>query len=136
MYQQITIVGNLGHDPQSRDVNGTLVTNFSVAANERWTDQSGEKHETTTWYRIAAWGRLAEVCAQYLSKGRSVMVIGRLKADPQTGGPRVYTKRDGTPGASFEVVARRVLFLGSGNGSKSAAPELPSEPAEGEDIPF
>ena len=134
-YQQLTIVGNLGRDPELRYTpDGTPVTNFSVATNERWNNQDGEPQERTTWFRITAWRRLGEVCNQYLEKGRQVMVVGTLRGDPETGGPRVYERNDGSVGASFEITARRVVFLGSGNG----APRDEDAPPEGneEEIPF
>jgi single-strand DNA-binding protein len=114
MYQKITIVGNLGRDPEMRYLaNGTAVTNFSVATTNRWTDQaSGEPREETTWFRVSVWGRQAEVANQYLSKGRQVLVDGRIQPDPQTGGPRLFTRQDGTVGSSFEVRANTVRFIG------------------------
>lgn len=123
MYHKLIIVGNLGRDPEIRYLpSGDPVTNFSVAVNESWTDREGEKQERTVWYRISAWGRLAEVCNEYLQKGRQVLVEGTLQADDETGGPRVWESRDGQPRASFEVRARRVLFLGSRGSSTSNEP--------------
>jgi single-strand DNA-binding protein len=131
-YQNLILVGNLGRDPEMRYTpNGAPVTNFSIATNERWTDSDGEAQERTTWFRISAWGRLAEVTNEYLNKGRQVMVVGTLRADPETGGPKVFTRNDGTPGASFEVNARRVIFLGRGNGQAGAEDEV-----DDENIPF
>ena len=116
-YQKIIIVGNLGRDPEMRYTgSGTPVTSFSVATNRRWTNQDGSPGEETVWFRVSAWRRLAETTAQYLSKGRQVMVEGRLRPDPETGGPRVYQRQDGSWGASFEITANRVIFLQGGNG--------------------
>jgi single-strand DNA-binding protein len=113
MYQKIVLVGNLGRDPEMRYTpDGTPVTSFSIATSETWTDRSGEQQERTTWWRITAWRRLAETSNQYLSKGRRVLVEGRMNPDPETGGPRVYTRNDGTPGASYEVTAASIKFLG------------------------
>jgi single-strand DNA-binding protein len=113
MYQKIILAGNLGRDPEMRYTpDGTPVTNFSVATTERWTGQDGQQQERTTWWRVTAWRRLAETCNQYLSKGRAVLVEGRMNPDPETGNPRVYTRTDGTPGASYEVTAFTVKFLG------------------------
>ena len=140
MFQQVILIGNLGRDPEMRYTpDGTPVTNFSIATNERWTDQAGEPQERTVWFRISAWNRLAEVCNQYLEKGRQVMVVGILRADPETGGPRIFERNDGSAGSSFEITARRVVFLGSrGNGEGSTDNE-PGQSEGDEDearIPF
>ncbi len=96
---------------------GTAVTNFSVAANRRWKSRDGEQQEQTVWYRISVFGNQAEACNEYLEKGRQVMVVGQLNPDPDTGGPRVFERGDGTSGASYEVRAHRVVFLGQKNGN-------------------
>jgi single-strand DNA-binding protein len=115
--QLLVLTGNLGRDPEMRYTQGgTPVTSFSVATNEKWTDQDGQRQERTAWFRVSAWGRQADACSQYLHKGSLVQVIGRLNPDPETGGPRVYTRNDGAPGASYEVTAREVVFLGSSGG--------------------
>ncbi len=134
MYHKIIIVGNLGRDPEMRYTpDGTPVTTFSVATNRRWTNSDGTPGEETVWFRITTWRRQAEVAAQYLSKGRQVMIEGRLRPDPATGGPRVYQRQDGSYGAQFEVTADRVIFLGGRGGGDN---EMAAPPAEGEDIPF
>lgn len=131
MYQKIILVGNLGRDPEMRYTQeGTPVTNFSMATNESWTDQSGQSQERTTWWRISAWRRLGEVCAEYLSKGRQVLVEGRMNPDPDTGGPRVWTGDDGVPRASYELTALTVKFLGS-RGEVTR-----EEYADNDEIPF
>ncbi len=141
MYHKVIIVGNLGRDPEMRYTpRGTPVTNFSVATNRRWTNEDGSTGEETTWFRISAWGKLGEVCNQYLSKGRQVFVEGRMYPDPQTGGPRVWTGNDGQARASFEVTAETVKFLGgrpeqAGYGPPSDLEEPPGM-IEAEDIPF
>ena len=113
MYQKIVIVGNLGNDPEMRYMpDGTAVTSFSVATNRRWTNQSsGQQVDETTWFRVSVWRKQAESANQYLSKGRKVLVEGRLKPDPQTGGPRTFVRNDGSVGASFEITADTVRFL-------------------------
>jgi len=137
---KITLIGNLGKDPDMRyTADGTPVTNFSVASNRSWTGKDGEKHEQTVWYRVSVWRRMAEVCNQYLSKGRQVYIEGQLRVDPETGGPRIYQRNDGSYGASYEVTAQTVQFLGGRNGGSGdgggdtdeAAPE-----DETEEIPF
>jgi single-strand DNA-binding protein len=145
MYQKIIIVGNLGGDPEMRYMpDGSAVTNFSIATSRGWTDsRSGESREETTWFRVSVWGRQAESTNQYLSKGRRVLVEGRLRPDPQTGGPRTYSRNDGTVGASFEISADNVRFLGSADGGGGSYDEgdgggSVSGPGaqEEDDIPF
>ena len=139
MYHKVIVAGNLGADPVMRFTSdGTPVTSFSVATNRRWTAPDGSRGEETVWFRVSAWRRQAEICNEYLRKGRQVLVEGRLRPDSATGGPRVWTGNDGTPRASFEITAARVIFIG-GRG-EAAEPGLggPEEPpAEAEDeIPF
>lgn len=113
MYEKIFLAGNLGRDPELRYTpNGTAVTTFSVASNEKWTGQDGQPQERTIWWRVKVWGKQAETVSQYLSKGSQVFIEGRMDPDPETGGPRVWTGSDGRPRASFEIVARRVQFVG------------------------
>ena len=113
MFQTIIIAGNLGKDPEMRFTpGGQPVTNFSVAVSDNYTNSNGERVERTVWFRVSTWGKTAENCNQYLKKGRKVLVEGRLVAD-QSGGPRVYTKQDGTSAASFEISAQTVRFLSS-----------------------
>lgn len=139
MYQKVTIVGNLGNDPEMRYTpSGVPVTRFSVATNRRWTGPEGDSREETAWFRVSAWRRLAETCNQYLSKGRQVLVEGRLVPDPETGGPRIWTGTDGIARASYEVNALTVKFLGGRGEIEEALPtEAPEAPEEAEDeIPF
>ena len=139
MYQKIVIVGNLGRDPEMRYTpSGQAVTNLNVATNNRWTDKEGNPKEETTWFRVSVWGKQAEACNQYLSKGRQVLVEGRLRVDPATGGPRIWTGNDGQPRASYEINALSVRFLG-GRGEAAEPPATEGEPPpdlnEGE-LPF
>jgi single-strand DNA-binding protein len=138
-YHTIILVGNLGRDPEMRYTpSGQAVTNFSVAVNDNYTNSSGEKVERTIWVRVSTWGKQAENCNQYLKKGRKVLVEGRLVPDPSTGGPRVWTRQDGSPSASFEVNASTVRFLSS-RGEEESGPSYPGEAAgQGgdEDLPF
>ena len=115
MYQKITIVGNLGRDPEMRYMpDGTAVTSFSVATSRGWTDKAtGQPVKETTWFRVSVWGRQAETANQYLSRGKKVLVEGRIKPDPNTGGPRIWTRQDGTVGSSYEITANTVRFLSS-----------------------
>jgi len=141
-YHKIIVVGNLGRDPEMRYTpSGQAVTNFSIAVNETYTNSNGEKVKKTVWFRITTWGKQAENCNQYLKKGRMVLVEGRMSADPSTGGPRIWSKQDGTAASSFEISAINVSFLssrGEGEGAPMAGgggmemAELPPE----DDIPF
>lgn len=139
MYQKLLIIGNLGRDPEMRYTpSGQAVTNFSVATNRRYSTSDGQQVEETTWYRISAWGRQAETCNQYLRRGSRVLVEGRLKPDPETGGPRLYQRQDGSWGASYEVTARYVKFLSTRAEDEAYQASHPNEQqAEDEDdIPF
>ena len=148
MYQKITIIGNLGRDPEMRYMpDGTAVTSFSVATNRRWNDRNtGQPVDETTWFRVSVWGRQAETANQYLNRGSKVLVEGRIVPDPSTGGPRIWTRNDGTAGASFEIRADAFRFLSGRNeptdGGFSGGDGAPSyggggAPAQEEDeIPF
>lgn len=128
MFHKIVLVGNLGRDPEMRYTpSGKEVTNLSVATNRRYTGSNGEPVEETIWFRVSVWGKQAIACNEYLAKGRQVLVEGRLIAD-ENGNPRIWSRQDGTPGASFEVNAQVVRFLGSRNGPQ-AAEAAASEPA-------
>lgn len=141
MYHTLIIVGNLGKDPEMRFTpSGQAVTSFSVATSRQYTSGNGEQVKETVWFRVSAWGKTAEICNQYLKKGSKVLVEGRLTPDKTTGGPRVYTRQDGSAGSSFEVTAATVRFLSS-RGEVESGPvagggmdmaELPPE----DDIPF
>ena len=142
MYHKVILAGNLGRDPEMRYTpDGTPVTNFSIATTERWTGRDEQQQERTIWWRVTAWRRLAETCNQYLSKGRPVLVEGRMNPDPETGNPRVFTRTDGTTGASYEVTALTVKFLG-GRGDEAGVDvprdeDVPPEADLGEEeIPF
>ncbi|MCC6568704.1 MAG: single-stranded DNA-binding protein, partial [Anaerolineales bacterium] len=93
----------------------------------------------TIWFRISTWGKTAETCNQYVKKGMKVLVEGRLTPDKTTGGPRIWTKQDGSAGASFEVTANTVRFLsradGGGEAPMAGGMEHAEMPAE-DDIPF
>jgi single-strand DNA-binding protein len=115
MYQKLVIIGNLGRDPEMRYLpDGRPVTQLNVATNNVYKDANGQQVKETTWFRVSVFGKQAEACAQYLQKGRSVLVEGRLRPDKNTGGPRIWDKQDGTKGASYEVNAMTVKFLGGG----------------------
>jgi single-strand DNA-binding protein len=109
MLNKVMIIGNLGRDPEMRyTANGTAVTEFSVAATERYTS-NGQQQERTEWFNVVTWARLAETCAQYLTKGRQVYVEGRLQT-------RSWDGQDGQKRYRTEVIAENVRFLGGGAG--------------------
>jgi single-strand DNA-binding protein len=119
VFQKTIIAGNLGKDPEMRYApTGDAVTSFSVATNRKYNDKNGQLIEEVIWFRVSVWGKQAEACNQYLKKGSAVLVEGRLQADKATGGPRIFTRQDGTSGSSFEITAETVRFLSSG-GEKS-----------------
>jgi single-strand DNA-binding protein len=136
MYQTIIIVGNLGGDPEMRYTpSGQPVTNFSVAASRSYTGADGAQVKETTWFRISVWGKQAESASKYLKKGNRVLIEGRLNPDQSTGGPRIWTRQDGTSAASFEVTASTVRFLTPKSEGGEGAPE-PAAEMSGEEIPF
>lgn len=138
MFSETTVVGYLGRDPEQRFTpSGQSVTNFSVATTRSWTDAQGEKQEKTTWFKVTTWGKLADLCAQYLSKGRLVLVQGEIDAS-------AWTDKEQNARATLELNAKNVRFLGGGNGhdgdEKPAKPKPVAKPQvqdfEEEDIPF
>lgn len=148
MYQKLILLGNVGNDPEMRYFqDGTAVTSFSLAVNRSWKDGHGNKQDETTWFRISVFGRRAEVANQYITKGSKVLVEGRLKPDPNTGSPRLWTRQDGTVAASFEVTADNFSFVGSKSDSSGAGGDefadgaseavgVAAMPVDEDDVPF
>lgn len=138
MFHTIIIVGNLGRDPEMRYTpSGQAVTNFNVATSRQYTASDGSQVKETIWFRVSAWGKQAETTNQYLRKGSKVLVEGRLIPDMATGGPRTYTRNDGTTGAAFEVSAATIRFLSSRGEVEGEMPAGEAGGATGEDdIPF
>lgn len=138
MHHMTIIIGNLGKDPEMRYIpSGQAVCSFSVASTRKYTTGNGEQVKETVWFRVQTWGKLAEVCNQYLKKGGLVYVEGRLIPDKQTGSPRVWSKQDGTAGASFEVNAQTVRFLSRMESGEHAEHHTDNTDAPPEDeIPF
>jgi single-strand DNA-binding protein len=131
MYQQITLVGNLGNDPELRTTpNGTPVCNFSLAVHRQWTNRDGEQSEKTTWFRVTVWQRQAETVARYLRKGSRVLVVGEVEE------ANAYLTRDGEPAATLEVTGRMVKFLGGGNVEEEDNREEAHFEMAGAEIPF
>lgn len=148
---KVILIGNLGADPEVRFTGGgQSVATLRVATTERWLDKSGQKADKTEWHRVIVWGKQADLCKEYLSKGRQIYAEGRLQT-------REWTDKDGNKRYTTEVVAQRIQFLGSAPGKQardeSAFGDTPSvsndtatampgfavdEPASGgdSDIPF
>jgi single-strand DNA-binding protein len=131
---KVILVGNLGADPEVRySGTGTAVTNFRVATSENWTNKEGGKETRTDWHRVVAFGKLAEICAEYLSKGKQVYVEGKLRT-------RSWDDKEGNKRWITEVVASNMVMLGqSADQSKAMGSEHgegPPEPAHDDDIPF
>ncbi len=107
---KVILIGNLGRDPETRyTTGGDAVTNLNLATTETWKDKSGEKQEKTEWHRVVLFGRQAEIAGEYLKKGRSVYIEGRLQT-------RKYTDKDGVEKYATEVVGDRMQLLGSRDG--------------------
>ena len=112
-FNKVLLMGNLTRDPELRYIpSGQPVTSFTVAVNRSYTGQTGEKKEEVSFIRIVVWGKLAEICNEYLKKGRPVFVEGRLQS-------RSWEAQDGTKRSMIEVVAQSVQFLGTAGGAKS-----------------
>ena len=131
MYQRLIIVGRLGRDPEMRYTpQGTPVTSMNVATDRSWTDASGQRQDRTTWFRVSVWGKQAEMCNQYLAKGRLVLVEGEIEASG-------WVDKEGKPRASLELRARNVRFLGGRGEQGEGAGERGQSPAGEEgDLPF
>jgi single-strand DNA-binding protein len=136
------LVGNLGQDPELRYTqSGQAFATFSLATTETWSDKNSERQERTEWHRIVAWGKTGELCAQYLSKGRSVYIEGRIQT-------REWEDKEGQKRRTTEINALTVQFLGGPRGSEAGgapAPERSDPPAveaaaspapPDDDIPF
>ncbi|MCY1003953.1 single-stranded DNA-binding protein [Myxococcus sp. MISCRS1] len=112
---KVMLIGNLGGDPEVRfTTNGLAVANFRIATSESWTDKEGKKQERTEWHRIVVWGKLAELCGEYLKKGRKVWVEGRLQT-------REWTDKEDRKNYTTEVVATECTFLDGRDASPNAS---------------
>lgn len=110
---KVIVVGRLGTDPEVKTVsNGNTVARLSIATSEAWNDKDGQKQERTEWHRVVVWGKLAELCGKYLSKGRQVYLEGRLQT-------RSWEDQQGQKKYTTEIVANTVQFLGGGSPSAS-----------------
>jgi len=122
---KVILIGHLGADPEIRYTpSGQPVANFRLATSESWNDKQGQRQEKTEWHRIVAWGKLAELCGEYLAKGRQVYVEGRLQT-------RQWDDRDGNKKYTTEIQAQQITFLGGRGESagKRSEPAAAPQPA-------
>jgi single-strand DNA-binding protein len=155
MFHRVTLIGNVGQEPQMRYTpDGTPVTSLSVATKTSlsketkpecptgWKESyNGRNWEVTTWWRVTCWRGLAETVNQYVRKGQQIFVEGEMAGEAANGNlnPRVWTGQDGTARASFEITARTVKFLGSreeGAGGGAPIGEAPPQGYEEDALPF
>ena len=135
---KVMLIGNLGKDPELRFTSsGVPVATFTIATNESWKDQEGNVQERTEWHNIVAWRKLAEICGEWLKKGKKVYIEGRIQTrsydDKNTGAKKYMT----------EIVADSMIMLdgkaaggGAGEGPGTAAPEPAPGGASNDDLPF
>jgi len=134
MINKAILIGNLGAAPEVRYTQtGTAVTSFNLATTETWV-KDNKKEEKTEWHRIVAFGRLGEICGEYLSKGSKVYIEGRIQT-------RQWDDKDGNKRYTTEIVAREMKMLSPKGGSDQGAsyhedPPMPEPPTMGEDVPF
>ena len=132
---KVILVGNLGKAPEIRYTpGGVAVANFTLATSENWTSKEGKKETKTEWHRIVAFGRLAEICGEYLNKGKQVYIEGKIQT-------RQWEDKDGNKRYTTEIVANTLQMLGRAEKAEEAAPAgMPAaeEPpaTETDDIPF
>ena len=130
---KVILIGNLGKDPEIKyAASGTPVCRFSLATNETWKDKAGNAQEHTEWHSIVAFGRLGEICGEYLRKGRLCYVEGTIRSGK-------YEDREGNERKSYDIIARymRMLSSSNGNGAKGKTEDRsPATQASAEDNPF
>jgi len=129
MLNKVTLIGNLGADPEVRFTqDGTCVANLRIATTERFKDRNGERQERTEWHRVVLWGKLGEIAQQYLSKGRQVYIEGKIET-------RKWTDNEGNDRYSTEIRANEMKMLGGRGGDSMDAPAGTQPKAAGND-PF
>jgi len=136
MINKVILIGNLGKDPEMRySQTGGAIANFNVATTETWKKQDGSKEELTEWHRIVAFGRLGEICGEYLAKGSRVYIEGRLQT-------RKWDDKDGNTRYTTEIVAREMKMLsprgssGEGGGGQQREEQPFTQSSMGDDVPF
>jgi single-strand DNA-binding protein len=136
MVNKVILIGRLGKDPDVRYTpDGTMVTTFTLATDEQWKDKNGEKVQKTEWHRIVAWGKLAEICGNYLVKGKLVFVEGRIQT-------RSWEDKEGVKRFTTEIIASNMQMLDSKGQNKTdessldASANFNSGSAPVDDVPF
>jgi len=132
MLNKTMLIGNLGAEVETRETKSKVaVANFRIATTERWKDAQGNQQEATEWHRVVAFGRLAEICDEYLVKGSRVYIEGRLQT-------RKWEDGDGITRFTTEIIARELKMLGGGDKAESvpAPPDESPEPPTADDVPF
>ncbi len=129
---KVLLLGNLGRDPEVRyTASGKAVATFTLATSSKWRDQDGNDQERTEWHRVVAWGRLGEVCGEYLSKGKQVFIEGRIQT-------RDWEDQDGNRRTTVEIIANDMIMLGGSGGTQGRDYEerprsqTPSRPRSGD----
>ena len=144
MINKVILVGRLGKDPEIRSTpGGTSVAKFSLATDEKYTDRAGEKQERTEWHNVVAWGKLGEICGQYLRKGKLVYIEGSIRTDSWD------DKESGQKKYRTEIIARDMKMLdrrdeaggggggyGSSRGAGKSAPSGGDMMEDDEEVPF
>ena len=128
---KVILIGNLGRDPEMRYTpSGTAVATLSLATKEEWKGKDGQKQESTEWHRVVAWGRLGEICGEYLHKGSQIYIEGKLQT-------KAWEDKEGNKRYTTEVVAQRMQMLGGGKKADPgpATDGMGREISE-DDIPF
>jgi single-strand DNA-binding protein len=133
MVNKAILIGRLGKDPEVRYTpDGTMVTNFNLATDEQWKDKNGEKVQKTEWHRIVTFGKLAEICGNYLTKGKMVFIEGRIQT-------RAWEDKDGVKRYTTEIVANDMKMLdsrGQGKADDTAAVSAQNGGTPMDDVPF
>lgn len=136
MLNKVQVIGRLGKEPETKQLQNGSVCNFSVATSEKWLDKaSGERKEKTEWHNITVYGKLAEICSQYLTKGSLVFVEGKLQT-------RKWQDQNGADRYTTEILARDMKMLGGDGGRTETHKPAPkkavhvSEPVDFDDLPF
>ena len=132
---KVILIGHLGRDPELRYTpSGSPVANFTMATSESWVSKEGQKEQKTEWHRIVAWGKLGEICHEYLVKGKQVYIEGRLQT-------RTWEDQNGVKKNTTEIVAQNMVMLGSRDDVQRQSTEEPSTMGDmpdkvDDDIPF
>ncbi len=137
MVNKAILIGRLGKDPEVRYTpDGTMVTNFNLATDEQWKDKNGEKVQKTEWHRIVTFGKLAEICGNYLVKGKLIFVEGRIQT-------RSWEDKDGVKRFTTEIIANNMQMLDSKGQAKADEPSSDSTSSHSasnsapmDDVPF